>query len=80
MKCFACGYVFDNEKPEEYRTETKLGNGGTMTTTYFQRGRPFIRIGPVMLMDDTYFGAGGYTHKPLYACPNCGTVRMDTGC
>ena len=80
MKCFACGYEYDSENPEEYIFETTLGNGVKMKTIILQRGKPFIRIGPATLMDDTVYGAGGYTHIPLYACPNCGTVRMDNGC
>ena len=67
MKCTACGYEHDNTKPGEYSVETTLGNGGTMKTTYKNGGKPFVEI----------YGLLTTTRGTLYACPNCGTVRME---
>ena len=71
MKCFACGYEYDSENPEECTFETTLGNGVKMKTITLQRGKPFIEIYGILTTT---------TAIPLCACPNCGTVRMDTGC
>jgi hypothetical protein len=71
MKCFACGYDDTEQKPVKTERICISGTG---------KRKRFIRIGPTTLMDNTVYGVGGYTHIPLYACPNCGTVRMDNGC
>ena len=79
MKCTACGYYYNDKNPNEYEIETKLGHGGTMKIVYKNKngGKPFIEIcglsgevrrsGSLIIRNTT----------PLYACPNCGTVRMD---
>jgi len=71
MKCFACGYDDTVQGPFKSEHLVIYGTGPK---------EKFIRIGPTTLMDNTVYGVGGYTHIPLYACPNCGTVRMDNGC
>jgi hypothetical protein len=72
MKCFACGY--DDEKSPFFviirnHSVRKIADGE----------RPFIEL--YGLSDVVKRGRLVIRNAlPLYACPNCGTVRMDNGC
>jgi rubredoxin len=89
MKCAACGYEYDNDKPGQYIQNRKTGNGGELSTITFQKGEPWIELtiverGPFFTGTPDAWPTGGSipaikrgTPTKIYACPQCGTVRID---
>jgi uncharacterized Zn finger protein len=70
MKCTACGYDDTEQKPVKTERICIDGTG---------QKKPFIEL--YGLSDVVKRGRLVIRNAiPLYACPNCGTVRMDTGC
>lgn len=73
MKCTACGY--DDIVQEPFKSEHLVIDGTGPK-------KPFIELRSnvfVYTYDETKT-IDGSKYVELYACPNCGTVRMDNGC
>ena len=73
MKCFACGYDDTEQEPVMTEYGCIVGSG---------KKEPFVEI-IGCFMKYNFNTAGDITGSEcadLYACPNCGTVRMDIGC
>ena len=73
MKCAACGYDDTEQEPVMTEYGCIVGSG---------KKEPFIEIYGSIIGPLNAESSGKIVGVPktLYACPNCGTVRMDTGC
>jgi len=73
MKCTACGYDDTEQKP--VKTERICIDGAGQK-------KPFIELHGATIGPWFTESSGKIVGVPvtIYACPSCGTVRMDTGC
>ena len=69
MKCTACGYDDTEQKPVKTERICIDGTG---------QKKPFIELHGATTCRDKDLDYP--LNVTLYACPNCGTVRMDNGC
>ncbi len=90
MKCAACGYEKRNEqytadKVTRFKRGKREGEIKKVETVVIEPDRnkeDFIRIYPVgqdqdfYVRGDSYYG-DSFSSRTLYACPECGTVRME---
>jgi rubredoxin len=71
MKCAACGYGVNQRAPDGH-TERVFFMGCEIDVFYKNCGKPFVLLGSLRI------GPGPQNECPkLYACPQCGTVRME---
>jgi Zn finger protein HypA/HybF involved in hydrogenase expression len=72
MKCAACGYGVNQRAPDGH-TERVFFMGCEIDVFHKDGGRPFVKLEPALAATPR---AKKYTVS-LYACPQCGTVRME---
>jgi ribosomal protein L37AE/L43A len=70
MKCYACGYEHDHEKKPTKIWDTEL--------CLEERSKEFTHIDATATIKvEANYGGDILSKVNLYACPKCGTVRME---